>query len=380
VIELRTTAIAPSGDAVGRDAAGRVIFVRHALPDEAVLAEVTSDKDGYTHAITVEVLEPSPHRQPAPCPEITNGCGGCPWQEVALAEQRRLKEAMIADALDRNGMSDPPMRPTVELPAWAHRTTVRAGVHDGRAGYHRARSNQIVDVDTCAIAHPLIAELLVDGRYPGADGVLLRCGARTGERMAAPAPRTAEMVIPDDTRTTDVHELAAGRLWRISANSFFQTRPDGVDALADLVAGAAGELDPSTAIDLYGGVGLFAGVLADQGWSVTSVEGQASAAKDAAFNLADLDVTCIKADVHRWRVSPADLVVADPSRDGLKSQGVRAVVATRASRVVLVSCDARSLGRDGRRLREAGYQLTSVTPVDLFPHTFHVEAVAVFDR
>jgi 23S rRNA (uracil1939-C5)-methyltransferase len=84
--------------------------------------------------------------------------------------------------------------------------------------------------------------------------------------------------------------------------------------------------------------------------------------------------------VHRWRVSPADLVVADPSRDGLKSQGVRAVVATGASRVVLVSCDARSLGRDGRRLREAGYQLTSVTPVDLFPHTFHVEAVAVFDR
>jgi 23S rRNA (uracil1939-C5)-methyltransferase len=379
-VELRTTAIAPSGDAVGRDDAGRVIFVRHALPDEVVLAEVTSDKDGYTHAITVRVLESSPHRQPAPCPEIPKGCGGCPWQDVAMSEQRRLKETMIVDALDRNGMSGPPMRSTVELPGWAHRTTVRAGVHDGRAGYHRSRSKEIVAVEGCATAHPLIAELVVDGRYPGADSVLLRCGARTGERMAAPAPRTTAAATPEGTRTNDVHEVAAGRLWRISASSFFQTRPDGVDALAELVTEAAGDLEPSTAVDLYGGVGLFAGVLADRGWSVTSVEGQASAAKDAVFNLADLDVKCTKADVHRGRASPADLVVADPSRDGLKGQGVRAVVATGASRVVLVSCDARSLGRDGRRLREAGYQLTSVTPVDLFPHTFHVEVVAVFDR
>src|SRR5262245_26454011 len=187
------------------------------------MAEIVSERDGYTHAITTAVLEPSPHRVTAPCPEIGRGCGGCPWQSVDLAEQRRLKTVMVAYALARNGIEEPALAPTVELPAWGHRTTVRAAVHDGRAAYHRARSDQTIAVGSCAIAHPLVEELLVAGRYPGADSVLLRGGARTRERMAATTPATATMDVPTGTRDRDVHELAAGRRWRISAHSFFQT-------------------------------------------------------------------------------------------------------------------------------------------------------------
>jgi 23S rRNA (uracil1939-C5)-methyltransferase len=178
-----------------------------------------------------------------------------------------------------------------------------------------------------------------------------------------------------------LHELVAGRLWRISARSFFQTRADGAEALAELVGSAADELGaPTAAVDLYSGVGLFAGVLAARGWSVTAVEGSQSAVADAMFNLRDSDTSLVHADVTRWKPIRADLVVADPSRIGLGNTGVEVIKATGARRVVLISCDAPSLGRDAALLARAGYALSAVTPVDLFPQTFRIEAVSVYDR
>jgi tRNA/tmRNA/rRNA uracil-C5-methylase (TrmA/RlmC/RlmD family) len=105
---------------------------------------------------------------------------------------------------------------------------------------------------------------------------------------------TGPMTVPDDVRSDHVHELAAGRSWRISAGSFLQTRADGVDALADLVIGAADAIGPAgTAIDLYSGVGVFAGVLAVRGWAVTAVESARSAVADARANLRGLDVRVV---------------------------------------------------------------------------------------
>jgi 23S rRNA (uracil1939-C5)-methyltransferase len=199
--------------------------------------------------------------------------------------------------------------------------------------------------------------------------------------MAHTIPSAARIDAGPGVHRGHIHELAAGRRWRISARSFFQTRPDGVDALAELVAAAAAESpSPGVAVDLYSGVGLFAGVLAERGWDVVAVEGAASAADDATVNVLGLAVKVVQADVTKWNPVSADLVVADPSRSGLGRPGVATVAGTRAARLVLVSCDAASLARDAGLLAGAGYHLTSLTPVDLFPHSFHVEVVAVFDR
>jgi 23S rRNA (uracil1939-C5)-methyltransferase len=121
-------------------------------------------------------------------------------------------------------------------------------------------------------------------------------------------------------------------------------------------------------------------VLADRGWSVTAVESASSAVADARANLRTLGVTVVAADVTKWSPVSADFVVADPSRKGLGRGGVAAVDGSGARRVILVSCDAASLARDYALLRDAGFALTSLTPVDLFPHTFHVEVATVFDR
>lgn len=379
---MTPTSMVAGGDAIARDGGGRVVFVTGALPGERVQADVQTEHRNHAMAQVVEVLEPSPNRIAAPCPEIARGCGACQWQHIAIDAQRSYKSDIVVDALRRIGKLEPPHpAPTVELDPWAFRTTVRAAVANGRAGYRRSHSHDTLAVDGCLVAHPLVAELMVDGRYPGAAEVLLRCGARTGERLAAVTPQKGPMTVPDDVRSDHVHELAAGRSWRISAGSFFQTRADGVDALADLVIGAADAIGPAgTAIDLYSGVGVFAGVLAPRGWVVTAVESARSAVGDARANLRGLDVRVVRGDAMKWTARPADLVVADPSRTGLGRAGVAVVVATGARRAILVSCDPASLGRDAGLLRDAGYELTSVTPVDLFPHTAHVEVVSTFDR
>jgi 23S rRNA (uracil1939-C5)-methyltransferase len=380
-MELVTSAMASGGDAVARDRQGKAVFVRGALPGERVRVKVLHEHATYAVASIDELIEASPHRVAPPCPEVERGCGACQWQHISTETQRQLKTGFVVEAIERAGLTCPVPGPTVELAPWHFRTTIDATVSGGRAGLLRSRSHEVVAVESCLVAHPLLEELLVEGRYPGARQVLLRCGARTGERMAATTPSGLGVALPDDVQSGHIHEHAAGRPWRISARSFFQSRPDGADALAAIVEAAANELGaPSTALDLYSGVGLFAGVLAARGWKVRAVEGSQSAASDAEVNLRGLDATVHRVDVTTWAPPPVDLVVADPSRIGLRREGVGAVAATGARRVILISCDAAGLGRDATLLHDAGYHLTGVTLVDLFPHTFRVEAVTVYDR
>lgn len=381
-VDVTAVGVAAGGDGIARDADGRVVFVTGAIPGEHVRVELVEERRDFARARVVEVLKASPARVSPPCPELARGCGGCTWQHIALDEQRTLKAEIVRDSLRRIAkIDDAPLLPTIELAADGYRTTIRAAVKKGRAGYRKARSHDVRTVDACLVAHPLVDDLLVNGRYGRAHEVLLRCGARTGERLAAPHPTDASIDVPADVRRDHITEEVAGRRWRVSARSFFQARPDGADVLVELVRAAAGEVDAAgAALDLYSGVGLFAGALADVGWSVTAVEGSAPAVADAHVNLAADTVDVVHADVHTLAPPHAELVVADPSRAGLGAAGVGTITAATPSRVILVSCDPAALARDAGLLAAVGYRLTSVTPVDLFPHTFHVETVTVFDR
>jgi 23S rRNA (uracil1939-C5)-methyltransferase len=379
-LTLNVVGIARDGSAVARDRTGRPVFVEGALPGERVLVELSTDRRKIARGSVVEVLDASPERVSPPCPEVANGCGACTWQHVTQTAQQQFKTEIVRTSIERTGVACP-VPEQVPLAPWNFRTTIRAAVDKGRAGFFRTHSHDVVPVANCLIAHPLLVDLLVEVRYPGAREVLLRCGARTHERLVATTPSKLTPDLPDDVLEEHFHEQAAGRLWRVSARSFFQSRPDGADALAHLIVAAADELGTgSRAIDLYSGVGLFAGVLASKGWSVTAVEGSYSSVSDAQVNLQGLSVEIVRADVTKWRPGRAELVVADPSRQGLGPEGVEVIEATGARRVVLVSCDSVSLGRDAALLQNVGFELSKVTLVDLFPHTFRVEVVSVFDR
>ncbi|MCU1458996.1 MAG: SAM-dependent methyltransferase, tRNA(uracil-5)-methyltransferase [Actinomycetia bacterium] len=389
---LVPTTVVAGGDALARGEDGKVVFVRGGLPGEPVRVRVVESKKGFSRAEIEEVVEPSPWRTEPPCPNVARGCGGCQWQHVTLEGQRELKAEIVRDALRRIAkLTEPPVRATVALSGTDYRTTMRAAVDHGRAGLRRAGSHDVVDLDLCLVAHPLVEEMLRDGRFGRAREVELRAGARTGTRLAMVDPDAQGVQLPDDVVVVGIDDVRAGdpasyseivadRTWRISAASFFQARPDGADELARLVVEA---VEPyATAVDLYCGVGLFAGVLSDAGVEVlAAVEGDASSARDARANLAESGVDVVEVDVHRWTAeAPVDVVVADPSRNGLGTRGVEAAVSGVPEAVVLVSCDPAALGRDTQLLGEAGYGLEWITPVDMFPGTVHVETVARFTR
>ena len=260
------------------------------------------------------------------------------------------------------------------------RTTVRALVVDGKPAFRRHQSHDPVLIDSCLVAHPAIDELLREGNFGRATEVTLRVGTGTGERAALADPAETILDLPPDVmrgKSAHVHEVIDGHTLRVSINSFFQSRTDGAETLARLVREATG---PDRVLaDLYCGVGLFA-VTADTPRRVVAVERGRAAVADAKHNLKGRDARIVRADVGKWKGNKVDVVVADPSRAGLGKDGARTILACDPERVVLVSCDAAALARDVGLLVGADYKLTSVTLVDLFAHTPHIECVTILDR
>jgi len=251
---------------------------------------------------------------------------------------------------------------------------------NGKPAFRRHQSHDPVLIDSCLVAHPLIDELLRDGHFGRAREVTLRVGVGSGERAALADPAETILDLPTDVargKTAHVHELIDGHSLRVSINSFFQSRTDGAETLVRLVREAAGR--DRVLADLYCGVGLFA-ITADDPRRVIAVERGRAAVSDAKHNLRDHPARVVRADVGKWKGSKVDVVVADPSRAGLGRDGARTVLACDPERVVLVSCDAAALARDIGLLSGAGYGLTSVTLVDLFAHTPHIECVTILDR
>ncbi len=393
---MRAERLVAGGTALSRRDDGQIVLVDDALPGELVEVDV-SRRHGTERGTLVRIVEPSPDRIAPRCPHVADGCGGCDLATLEPDAQVVAKVELVADALRRLGRwREPVVRPGPSLDPWGFRTTLRLAVSNGRAGLRRTASNDVVELDRCLVAHPRLDELIVDGRFADARYVTLRVGAVTGERLALVAPTRAGVSLPHDVRVIGADELAAGRdtwihddvagrRWRISAGSFFQTRTDGAATLVDVArAMAADVLDRERGVlfDAYSGVGLFAGALLDErtGWRAVTAESDSSSVADARVNLADLDARIVETTVERLRAPRADLVIADPSRAGLGTTAAAVVAATRAERVVLVSCDPAAAGRDVDLLKSRGYRPVESIVVDLFPHTHHTEVVTRLDR
>ncbi|MCT2277477.1 TRAM domain-containing protein [Micromonospora chalcea] len=393
-VELTVDAVAPGGHCVAR-VGGQVVFVRHALPGERVIAEVTELHRGFARADAVQILDASPDRVTPPCPYARPGrCGGCDLQHVAPAAQLDWKLAVVREQLTRLGgltaeQVDALGVRVEALPGgplgW--RSRVRYAVDAaGRAGLLKHRSHEVVPIERCLIAHPAIQELPVlpptGARWPDADAV---------ETVASTGGDVAVVAYTDGVPTAvsgpeRVRETAAGRSFTLPASGFWQVHPAAADALTGAVLDLLDPRPGETAWDLYGGAGLFAAALAGRvgGARVTLVESAPDGVAAARENLADLrGVEVVAARVEtalaRRRITgPVDLVVLDPPRSGAGAPVVRDVVAAGPRAVAYVACDPAAFARDVRTFREAGWRLTELRGYDLFPMTQHVELVGLF--
>ncbi|MCG5472837.1 TRAM domain-containing protein [Micromonospora sp. LAH09] len=389
-VELTVDAVAPGGHCVAR-VDGQVVFVRHALPGERVVAEVTEVHRGFVRADAVTVLDPSPDRVEPPCPYARPGaCGGCDLQHVAPAAQLAWKTAVVREQLIRlGGLTDAELDQLgvrVEalpggLLGW--RSRVRYAV-DGadRAGLLKHRSHEVVPIDRCRIAHPAIQQLpVLAERWPAAEAV---------ETIASTGGDVTVTEIRDGVPTpvsgpAEVREVAAGRDWTLPSSAFWQVHPAAADTLCAAVLDLLDPQPGETAWDLYGGAGLFAAALAGRVGEarITLVESSRDGVDAARANLADLPrVEVVAARVEtaltRRRITgPVDVVVLDPPRSGAGAQVVRDIVAAGPRAVAYVACDPAAFARDVRTFTDLGWRLAALRGFDLFPMTQHVEQVGL---
>ncbi len=381
------TATARDGTGVARGEDGRVVFVEGALPGESVIVEIVQVDRRWSRGRVVRILEPSRHRVVVSCEHQVNGCGGCDLLHVNPDAQLTMKTSMAIDQLARVGLDapDPSMR---SLTQDHGRTTIRAAVKAGRAGYRGRSSHDVVIPEACVAVDPLAEELLVAGRFPGANTVTIRVGNRTGERLVVVDRAPLSVEVPDDVLVVGqadlaarkrawIHEEIVGQRVRISANSFFQNRPAGADALVAEVGRMLSKTEPGLLIDAYSGVGLFS-VTVGRHRPVVAIERNRDAVADARVNVQGREVKVICSSIENWRPSRAVAVIANPGRKGLGKRGAEALCRAEPKTFVLVSCDPSAFGRDAARLIAAGFTMDEWTVIDMFPGTSHVETVARF--
>ena len=385
--------LAVGGEGVGRLEDGRAVFVVGSAVGDELLIDLTEEKKRYARGRIVEVLSPGENRRDPPCPNVVKGCGGCDWQHLNQDAQIDAKLSIVAQSLERLGSISPPDIGYVSGPEEKnYRTTMRVGVVDGHAALRKARSNELIQLEECVVAHPMIEDILANGFFHTASDVTIRVGSRTGDRLVMGEPVADGFSLPDDVRVVGrnearkgaeafVFEEAAGIEWRISAQSFFQSSPEGAESLIGLTAEwlSVQDVGEQVMVDLYAGVGLFSGTVGDWFEKVTAVESSKSATRDAQHNLGS-HVSIHQLEVEKWTPELADVVIADPPRSGLRASGVEVIRLTEAPHVVLISCDAGALGRDARLLSAAGYELDQIDVLDMFPQTSHVEVVSGWIR
>ncbi|MEV0967954.1 class I SAM-dependent RNA methyltransferase [Microtetraspora glauca] len=406
-IELTVGPVANGGWCVARHE-GRVVFVRHALPGERVLAAITEETARFLRADAVEILEPSPDRVTPPCPFSGPGrCGGCDWQHASPEAQRRLKADVVEEQLRR--LAGIEWKVTVEeVPGsaggglgWRTRVQFAADRH-GSIGLRRHRSHDIEYIDACPIAHPAVEEVGAEGlEWPGAATVEVVASSggdravivtpRPGRRVSLPDVDAAVLIDEGKRGTRAVRgqasmtERVGDRDFRVTASGFWQVHPGAAATLLDTVLDFARPKAGEWALDLYCGVGLFAAGLAEAvgpDGAVLGVESDPQAVQDARWNLRDLPQARtergkVEEALDRLEIERADLVVVDPPRAGLGRPVVDRVATLDALRVAYVSCDPATLARDIAWFAPYGYRLDDLRAFDQYPMTHHVECVAL---
>jgi tRNA/tmRNA/rRNA uracil-C5-methylase (TrmA/RlmC/RlmD family) len=393
-LEVEVGPVAHGGHCVARHE-GRVVFVRHTLPGEVVVAEVTEDTGGgFCRADAVEVRTPAPGRVSPPCPLADmelgpNRCGGCDWQHASGPTQRELKSSVVTEQLHRIAGLDHPVE-VRELPGgllrW--RSRVRLAVdRRGRAGFRAHRSHRVIPIADCPITVTGALDDVTARKWPqGAELEVVKDSAdevhvtTRSRRKHGRGPMTTQAVQGSGVAT----ESAAGRSWRLSTQGFWQVHRAAADTFAAVVRRMAAAPPNGVAWDLYGGVGLFAAVLAEQvgsGGSVLMVESSRRAVEDAVANLRDLPQVAFRAGAVESVLADdslvrPDVVVLDPPRKGAGRQVVEAICAHRPARVVHVACDPAALARDLMLFGQQGYRLVEIEAFDAFPMTHHVECFA----
>src|SRR5579871_565498 len=384
------------GDGLAR-VSGQIVLAPFVLPGERVAVESVEQKPGLLRSKLIDIIEPSGDRVDARCPSFMR-CGGCHYQHAGYEAQLGFKRAILVETLRRVGKIEfPGTIRVIGAEPWQYRNRAQFHIQGASLGYLEARSKRLCSIEHCPISSPRIneviralREMLRDPRWPR---FIRALEVFTNEEQVQVNVLDAER--PVARRFFDwcaekipgfvpgaLDYTAAGATYRVSGGSFFQVNRLLID---QMVAEALGDAAGETALELFAGVGLFSLPLARRFAEVKAVESGAGALRDLRFNA---ERAAASVEAHQNSVdayltgaaAPPDFVLADPPRAGLGKVAVRELARLRPRHITIVACDPATLARDLAALVAAGYQLQGITLIDLFPQTYHIEAIARLSR
>ena len=386
-IEVTIEKVAHGGHFIARHN-GAVIFVRHAIPGEKCIIEITSTGASFNRADVISIIEPSEHRVNAPCSYAHRlGCGGCDFQHISPSYQRSLKSEVIKEQFSRIAKMDieVEVEEVGESTHWRTRAIATTN-RDGKVGFFKARSHSVIPVRECIICVDSMNFSEIAARPMKGDMRVEISASSTGERTIALAPTRGE----EKARVTEgpvvLHEKVLDKTLEVSHESFWQSHSRAPELLTQTILDFADFQKGEHVLDLYGGVGLFSAAILEkvgvQG-HVDMIEGSKVATADAARNFAThQNITIVTGDVAKLlpRVSKADVIVLDPPRDGAGKLAVAEMARLLPRAIVYVACDPAALARDTAYLAHHSYALVKIRAFDLFPMTHHIECVALYTR
>ncbi len=382
-----------------------VVLVPFVVPGEEVELELEGRRKGVMWGKVKRILKPSPHRIQPPC-KFFGLCGGCQLQHMDYRAQLEAKKDMVLDNFQRIGKFTVDELELVPSPPWGYRTKIYFKAVEGRLGFFKRASNELVEVDSCLLASDEANRIYrklrflfkeKGGDYLFVDEVVLLQNPLGQEFLlqfeaSSSRENLKEVADIDDA----VKGVGWGQTWygkpylemRISGHSylfspstFIQSNRFLLNRMLELVREWAGE--GNLAYDLYAGTGFFSMVLAERYKKVVAVESNPSA--EQLFKIASQlngspPVEFVTSKVENCLFDRAELFLLDPPRGGISKRVFQKVVGAGPSRIIYFSCDSAAVSRDLRWFLQAGFSIERAVMLDLFPQTAHVELAFLLVR
>lgn len=393
------------GDSIGHTSDGRAIFAPYVLPNETAIVKPYFEKKKFIKASLVSIEKKANNRIDPVCPYF-GICGGCHYQNLNYANQLQVKQEIIIDQLKRiGGVSDPPVKAIIAADhQFNYRNTVQFHINNnGELGFHAAGGKEIVPVTECHLPMGGIINLwktLDLDSYPGLRRVHFREGYDNDfmvilesedfqnlPEMELDIPVSIVHLSPGGTivMAGDDHLIyqVQDRLFKVSSTSFFQVHLEQTEKMvAKVVSLLTGK--GSKLLELYCGVGLFTAFLAPFFEEIVAVEESESSCEDFAINLDEFNHVSlymgpVELILPQLQFQP-DCVLVDPPRSGLDQRVFDSLNQLNFPYLVYISCDTATFARDTKKLITAGFILEEVTPIDMFPQTYHIEQIALYVR
>ena len=396
------------GDAMGRLADGRAVFVPFGLPGERVRVRLTEEKKNFARGGIVEILEASKERIQARCKHFGE-CGGCQYQNLSYENQLTAKTEILIDQLKRIGkIENPPVKPMVACPnPWNFRNHMQFSLNsDGKLGFQMSNSNKVIPITECHMPESSINDFWSQLEFEPGTGIE-RVGLRAGVDddlllvLESESPGPPELEIEAGISITHMYEgrtvviagndhiviRVLGRDFKVSAASFFQVNTVMAEKMVQHLLACLPASPSATLLDVYCGVGLFSAFFAPKCGRVIGIELSESSCEDFVVNLDEFDnVELYEAAAEdvlpalAGQIANLSCAIVDPPRAGLDKRVLDEILKLSPQIVAYVSCDPSTLARDAARLVNGGYNLKEVTPFDLFPQTYHIESISTFER